>query len=410
MLPIESLNSCGNGCGLIAALIGCLGFGSFGAPLKSATVNKVNGGHGPHPFVLQTYKSAMYFVTSWIVLPLGAKFTFTPWGILSGVLWVTGGACGIFGIRNAGLAISVGTWSSITVLVSFSWGIFVFGEKVYSTRQTLLGVFLMIMGFIGMAYFSCTKRSDVLLVEEHVNNVELLSEPLLMLEHTNNNNDTEDARNESETIDDEESSSLQHDNRDVIEALASDKCTNNNDQGCDAARGDQHIVFLGIKCDRKLLGILGAVVDGILGGSNLVPMKIAPSTDRGIDYVLSFSIGAAIATLLGWAMFLIIKSVKKGSLKNGRQALPSLHLREILFPGVLSGVLWSIGNVSQILSVTFLGESIGMSIVQSQMIVSGLLGIVLFQEIKGVQKIACWVLSATLTLVGIVLLSKEHMN
>lgn len=117
-----------------------------------------------------------------------------------------------------------------------------------------------------------------------------------------------------------------------------------------------------------------------------------------------------MATILGWAMFLVMNSCKTGSLKSGCQALPSLHLSEIFVPGVLSGVLWSIGNVSQILSVTFLGQSIGMSIVQSQMIVSGLLGIVLFQEIKGVKKVVCWVLSATLTLVGIVLLSKEHMN
>ena len=132
--------------------------------------------------------------------------------------------------------------------------------------------------------------------------------------------------------------------------------------------------------------------------------------DRGINYVLSFAIGAAIAALLGWVMFLVIKSYKTGSLNSGCQALPSLYLTEIWIPGVLSGVLWSIGNVSQILSVTFLGQSIGMSIVQSQMIVSGLLGIVLFQEIKGVQKIVCWVLSATLTLMGIVLLSKEHKD
>lgn len=126
--------------------------------------------------------------------------------------------------------------------------------------------------------------------------------------------------------------------------------------------------------------------------------------------MLSFAIGAAIATVLGWAMFLVIKSYKAGSLKSGSEKLPSLHLKKIFFPGVLSGILWSIGNVSQILSVTFLGQSIGMSIVQSQMIVSGLLGIVLFQEIKGVENIVCWILSAMLTLAGIVLLSKEHKN
>ncbi len=29
------MSSCGNGCGLIGAFVGVIGFGSFGAPLKS---------------------------------------------------------------------------------------------------------------------------------------------------------------------------------------------------------------------------------------------------------------------------------------------------------------------------------------------------------------------------------------
>jgi hypothetical protein len=241
-------------------------------------VNKVNGGDGPHPFVLQTYKSTMYFLTSWTVLLLGVEFQFTPWGVVSGLLWVTGGACGIFGIRNAGLAISVGTWSSITVLVSFSWGIFVFGEKVQSTSQTLLGVLMMILGFVGMTYFSscCSSKSEIssnesslVAVEGDIledNVIAELSEPLLENERH--------ATNEPETMEAGESSLHHHDCQNVIEALVSTKCTN-NDKGCFAK--SQHIVCLGIKWDRKVLGVLGAVVDGILGGSNLVPMKIAPS-------------------------------------------------------------------------------------------------------------------------------------
>lgn len=42
------LDSCGNGCGLIGAFVGVIGFGAFGAPLKSqgekdkVTVNHVS--------------------------------------------------------------------------------------------------------------------------------------------------------------------------------------------------------------------------------------------------------------------------------------------------------------------------------------------------------------------------------
>ena len=76
-----------------------------------------------------------------------------------GLMWVTGGFCGIFGIRNAGLAISVGTWSSITVLISFAWGIFVFDEEVQSITGTLFGILMMCIGFIGMAYFTTSSSS-----------------------------------------------------------------------------------------------------------------------------------------------------------------------------------------------------------------------------------------------------------
>lgn len=77
--------------------------------MKGSAANSVD----VDPYVMQTYKSMMCFISSWSVLLLGAGFKFSPWGLLSGLVWVTGGTAGIFGIRNAGLAVSVGTWSGI---------------------------------------------------------------------------------------------------------------------------------------------------------------------------------------------------------------------------------------------------------------------------------------------------------
>ncbi len=103
-------------------------------------------------------------------------------------------------------------------------------------------------------------------------------------------------------------------------------------------------------------------------------------------------------------------SHRKQSFEAGLKSLPSMHLTKILLPGALSGTLWSIGNIGQIMSVTFLGETIGMSIVQSQMIISGILGIVWFDEIQGRKKIIGWVLSAVVTFIGIICLSGEHKS
>lgn len=109
-------------------------------------------------------------------------------------------------------------------------------------------------------------------------------------------------------------------------------------------------------------------------------------------------------------LYFSVNSYREQSFVRGYKALPSLYLDKIVMPGALSGVLWSIGNVSQILAVTFLGESIGVSLCQSQMIISGLLGIVLFEEIKGNKRIVSWVSSALITFVGIVFLSTEHKS
>jgi len=50
------------------------------------------------------------------VIPLGEKVAFTPLGIISGLFWIPGGVGGVYGIQHAGLAVSVGTWSSLNVL------------------------------------------------------------------------------------------------------------------------------------------------------------------------------------------------------------------------------------------------------------------------------------------------------
>jgi len=87
-----------------------------------------------------------------------------------------------------------------------------------------------------------------------------------------------------------------------------------------------------------------------------------------------------------------------------------MHLKTLLLPGVVAGTTWSIGNIGNILSVTYLGESVGMSVVQCQMIVSGLWGILWFKEIRGWMAIMGWMLAALLTLGSIMVLGREHVS
>ena len=66
----------------------------------------------------------------------------------------------VCGVRTAGLAISHGICASIVVMVSFSWGIFIFHERVRSLSSALGAVFLMVLGIGGMSYFSSPQGSS----------------------------------------------------------------------------------------------------------------------------------------------------------------------------------------------------------------------------------------------------------
>eukprot|EP00529_Nitzschia_sp_RCC80_P029363 CAMPEP_0113496474 /NCGR_PEP_ID=MMETSP0014_2-20120614/30140_1 /TAXON_ID=2857 /ORGANISM="Nitzschia sp." /LENGTH=328 /DNA_ID=CAMNT_0000390397 /DNA_START=32 /DNA_END=1015 /DNA_ORIENTATION=- /assembly_acc=CAM_ASM_000159 len=137
--------------GWVSAFLAMLAFGTFGAPIKSKAAKHVN----IDPLVMQTYKTTMCFITSWLfVLARGEEIAFTPWGIVSGLFWVPGGVATIYAIKSAGLAIGIGVGSSFIVLVSFYWGIFVFGEHVHSRVQACFAVGCMLCGLVGMAYYS----------------------------------------------------------------------------------------------------------------------------------------------------------------------------------------------------------------------------------------------------------------
>lgn len=143
------LDKCSETCGWIAGIIAAFSFGTFGVPIKDVKSKmKVD------PLVMQSYKSLLCFLTCWLVIPLGEPFKFTPWGIVSGMFWVPGATAGIYGIQNAGLAVSVGIWSSIIVISSFFWGILVFGEGVKSKLHAFEASVILILGLVGMSTYS----------------------------------------------------------------------------------------------------------------------------------------------------------------------------------------------------------------------------------------------------------------
>ena len=60
------------------------------------------------------------------------------------------------------------------------------------------------------------------------------------------------------------------------------------------------------------------------------------------------------------------------------------------------------------LSVQYLGEGIGYSVIQSSMLVSGLWGMFYYQEVTGKQEKIKWFIAAVFTVSAIIILSGQH--
>lgn len=374
-------NAC-EACGWAAALVSMLAFGSFGAPIKSDAAKSVD----IDPLVFQSYKTFLCFITSWLVLLWGQEFTFTSWGIVSASFWVPGGVATIYAVKTAGLAIAIGVGSSFIVLVSFTWGIFIFEEQVRSRFGACFAVFLMIAGLFGMSYYSSPEAASVAPREEPTSDV---------------------ASTRSDGYQGVQVAEV--DEEDVASTKSNPLEIGRGSPRPDGRSMDVNVVDIcGWKVSKRTSGIAAAMFNGIWGGSIMVPMKWAPPGCSGMGYVISFGIGASIVTLLLWVLRFWSNFSRMRSAVSAYQALPSLHIRTMWLAGGTSGLLWSIGNFGSMISVQHLGEGVGYSVVQAAMLVSGLWGIFYFREIKGTVTISKWFFSASITVCGIILLSYEH--
>lgn len=380
--------------GYIAAAVAAVGHGSYTAPLKSRAADSVD----VHPYVMQTYKVLVCFLTSWLVLLFTDDvFVFSPWGIISGLFWVPGGTCTIFAVRNAGIAISIGIYSALAVLVSYCWGAFIFHESMKDEWVSSSSIFIMLIGLCGMAYSSSQYLSsknmedcshdDISSRDKHVFEVNRIDDDISSLG---------EKLLPPESVLELQGESAHHSEISPPDLRFKKKSTS--------------ILIFGRKFNRRSVGIVCAVYAGVSSGSVLVPMHYSGDKANGLIYVISFAIGALIVLTFGWFLMLLFFVSRARSFSRGIAKLPSLHFQTLWFPGGLAGLLWNVGNVGGIMSVEYLGEGVGYSITQSALIVSGLWGIFWFKEIVGSKYIISWFVGAFVCMVGIILLSYEHSD
>jgi hypothetical protein len=214
---------------------------------------------------------------------------------------VPGATAGIVGIRQAGLAISVGLWSSLNVISSFCWGLGVFHERVKSVQGALHAAFILILGLTGMAYYSVPLKEGHPMAQEE--NDEELKKPLVS-SSLSIPDSSADKLDDMEQMDLTSSSIADHSSE--IELASLDNLANSmslisppglNTPGKMIRRKKSHITeeeeeqnadeqqpvkdnelifFHGkIKMTKRQLGLLGAAINGIWGSNSLIPLHYA---------------------------------------------------------------------------------------------------------------------------------------
>lgn len=91
--------------------------------------------------------------------------------------------------------------------------------------------------------------------------------------------------------------------------------------------GRRSILICGKTYSRRNLGLLSALMCGLWGGSCLVPMHYAGGNTNGLGYVISFSIGALLVTIMLWIFRFSYQLFKLKNVKEAYEVLPSFHFR-----------------------------------------------------------------------------------
>lgn len=416
--------SCSDGCGWVAAIVAALAYGTYGVPIKDTK-------HIPvHPIVLQSFKTFTMFCTCWFVTLLNVKPRFTPWGIVSGFLWVLGGMCGIYAIRMAGMAIAVGTWASVMCCMNFIWGILVFQEPVANLHSTAGAFGLLGLGLIGMSVFSSPRFNKIDMTEL----IDLYDEGCAISKD----------KEEEEVI--EEGIRIEKSNGALKRIYGSEnpagsvsnrgdnttpqKNGHSNESTSEASQLSPSGSFLSETRDGRVIlwprffnrmktsttvtkrtaGILGAVLNGILAGSSLIPVHFAKRIGLGgANFFISLACGAVIANVVVASALLLLRYENSWAFTYYHLMPNRQHFRELLIPGLSAGVLLSMGMFFSIIAITHLGQGIGNSVVQSKIMISGLWGIVWFGEIRGCWTITYWLCSASVAVGGILCLSQQRL-
>ncbi|BBN10202.1 hypothetical protein MPTK1_5g01810 [Marchantia polymorpha subsp. ruderalis] len=347
--------------GLIAAVAAMVFFGSYAVPLKFPVVVAAQ----VDPIVYQTYKSFACFATSWLVL-IYVPLRFTWWGMVGASMWCTTGIVAIMAVRLAGIGVAQSLWSGIGIFVSYIWGAYVFNEPIKHPLLSMMALGVMAVGMMGIGMAASGSLSPG---PSRVHALSPKGKTRKMFSFKR----------------EEEIDLIQMDG----EAKAVLPRPVRDEKGGSKYRRD----------NKFLQGILCAIFVGVSNGSFLIPFKYATKEIHGVEYLVSFGVGAVTISSAILTIYSMLQ-VYRG------KPPPSFHFKAVAGPGLLTGVLWSAGNVCSIVATEYLGMALGWPLVQCQLLVSAMWAVFYYEEVSGRKAASVLLGSCGLVVVGAMMLSK----
>lgn len=133
-------------------------------------------------------------------------------------------------------------------------------------------------------------------------------------------------------------------------------------------------------------GLLVGLLAGFIFGSQLVPLKIGNVATK--DFFFSTTLG-------GFLIGVVIALFKKVSLKG-----------KFLKTSLLSGIIWNIGNLLSLISISLIGLAKGLPISQSAILVAVLWGLFYFKEVTSIKKVIQILIGAIILVSGVIILGE----
>jgi glucose uptake protein GlcU len=316
------------------------------------------------------------FITTWIRTPQGESIEFYPFALLGGFLWCTGNIMTVPTVKLIGLGLGILIWGLSNLAMGWFTGTFgLFGTEKGDVKIPALNYVGFCMACFSMGVFAFVKPStdsDKPTTDESAN--------LLHLQASSTS-----------------SASAMYD---VIDGSVGDKDGERRTPGIDVEKFLDRV--FGEK--KRFVGYGMALVMGLFFGNNFTPSAhminhackdgVLVHSTHGLHYVFSQFTGILLTSTIYFSLYCIVT-------KNNPAVNP-----QIVFPALISGIMWAIAQVFFFVANSQLGLNVAFPIVAlGPGIVASLIGILVYKEIQGRNNLIVFFVAFSIAVVAIIMIT-----